>query len=282
MIPDPAVWCQSPHPRGASAWYRRTDARRKDPRYIKTCGHCDNEFLGRRKGRFCSKSCSGLHKVQPPPEIPGWIDTAVWRPGNAGTWYKSGFKTVYVIKACARCGADYLGQRKARFCSVTCISGGDGKSYGYAHQIIGRKKGPARDQACADCGAQAAEWSYDGMDPDELVESESGKRYSFNPDHYQPRCHYCHAGFDEHFGEGNGRAKLTDAQRHEIQVSLSMGTTQKRLAERFGVTQGHISRIKRGVVGIRTPRRPVEEAVPLFATGFAGLPALAGEAEGPL
>jgi len=178
------------------------------------------------------------------PEIPDWIDTTVWRPGSQGTWYKRDGKHAYAIKVCERCGEKYLGLHQARFCSVVCASGGDGKSYKWAHECVSREKGPARDRACVDCGGHAAEWSYDGLDPHELTEPESGKRYSFDPDHYQPRCHDCHAAFDGHIGEGNGRAKLTDAQCREIQ--LSVGVTQQQLADRFGVTQSHISRIKRG------------------------------------
>lgn len=185
--------------------------------------------------------------MTPDAEMPDWIDTTIWRPGRKGTWYKRDGKHAYVVKVCARCRADYLGLRRAQFCSVLCASGGDGKSYGYAHQCVQREKGRARDRMCVDCGGQAADWSYDGSDPDELTEPESGKRYSFNPDHYQPRCHDCHATFDGHIGEGNGRAKLTDAQCHEIKLSLSVGATQQELADHFGVTQGHISRIKRGV-----------------------------------
>lgn len=177
---------------------------------------------------------------------PDWIDTTVWRQGSRDTWYKADGKHAYVIKACARCGANYLGLRKSQFCSVVCASGGDGKSYAYAHDRVRGEKGPARDHACVDCGGQAAEWSYDGLDPDELVDP-GGRRYSFNPGRYQPRCYDCHATFDGHFGGGNGRAKLTDEQCREIKLRLSAGAIQQELADHFGVTQGHISRIKRGV-----------------------------------
>ena len=214
---------------------------------IRICEQCRQEFHGKRRNRFCSWICYMRHRVPPPTDVPDWIDTTVWRPGRGGNWYKRGNKCTYVIKVCERCGASYLGQPPARFCSVACARGGDGKGYAWAHKLVQREKGPARDYGCADCDGQATEWSYDGLDSDELVEPEAGMRYSLNPDHYQPRCHGCHTVFDGHFGEGNGRAKLTDAQCREIRTSLSAGATQQELADLFGVSQGHISRIKRGL-----------------------------------
>jgi hypothetical protein len=244
MTPDPEVWCQARQPRTDGAWYRRGDARQRQAYYIATCEQCNHEFLGKKGARFCSRGCAVRNRIERPAEIPDWIDASIWRPGSGGTWYKWGDKHPHVIKICTRCGADYLGLRVARFCSVLCASGGDGKSYQYAHKWVRLKKGRASDQACVGCGGQATDWSYDGLDPDELVEPESGMRYSFDPGHYQPRCHLCHANFDGHFGEGNGRAKLTDAQCHDIQ--LIVGATQQELADRYDVTQGHISRIRRG------------------------------------
>ena len=198
MIPDPEAWVQL---RDGGPWYRHPAKLNKDPHYIGICGQCGHEFLGKRKARFCSKTCSVRYRVQQPPEIPEWIDATIWRPGSKSTWYRHDGKRPHVIKVCTRCGRNYLGLRRARFCSVVCKSGGDGKSYKSAHGCVKRKRGPARDYACVGCGGRATDWSYDGLDPDELTEPESGMRYSFNPDRYQPRCHLCHARFDGHVGK---------------------------------------------------------------------------------
>ena len=47
-------------------------------------------------------------------------------------------------------------------------------------------------------------------------------------------------------GERNGRAKLTKQQVEEIRKLLSQNVKQKDIASRFGITQGHVSAIKRG------------------------------------
>jgi len=68
-----------------------------------------------------------------------------------------------------------------------------------AHGRIWRERGPARNRACVDCGKRAAEWSYDGTDPEELVEPEgprAGLPYSLDASRYQPRCRSCHRRFD--------------------------------------------------------------------------------------
>lgn len=49
-------------------------------------------------------------------------------------------------------------------------------------------------------------------------------------------------------GERNGSAKLTEAAVAMIRDSLSAGVTQQQLADKFGVSQTLISRIKRGEI----------------------------------
>ena len=41
---------------------------------------------------------------------------------------------------------------------------------------------------CALCGEPATDWSYDGLDPNEQVDSHTGKAWSPDPTHYQPVC----------------------------------------------------------------------------------------------
>lgn len=76
-----------------------------------------------------------------------------------------------------------------------------GNSVGYttAHRRVGNLKGAASGHSCVDCGARASHWSYDHLDPEEIVPT-SGKRsqtYSAKPEHYQARCVPCHRHFDD-------------------------------------------------------------------------------------
>ncbi len=71
-------------------------------------------------------------------------------------------------------------------------------TYGGAHYRLRVERGPAAAQRCVDCGAQAEEWSYDGLDPDELTEVRGSHlvRYSLDLERYEPRCVRCHRAFD--------------------------------------------------------------------------------------
>lgn len=72
---------------------------------------------------------------------------------------------------------------------------GDG-GYISTHSWIHRRKGPARDHDCVDCGNPAAEWSYNHTDPDALTCPGRGSLYSRNVDCYDPRCIPCHRSYD--------------------------------------------------------------------------------------
>ena len=75
-----------------------------------------------------------------------------------------------------------------------------GNSVGYtsAHQRVYRARGAARDQTCP-CGSQAAHWSYNHDDPNEIEGITRGRtvRYSGDPSHYTARCVSCHKLFDQ-------------------------------------------------------------------------------------
>ena len=75
---------------------------------------------------------------------------------------------------------------------------GDHQSFAGVHKRLGRTRGPASDLACVDCGDDAHEWSYDGLDPHELMGESNGftLAYSLELAHYQPRCTSCHRRFD--------------------------------------------------------------------------------------
>lgn len=80
---------------------------------------------------------------------------------------------------------------------------GDAVSYSAAHDRVRKARGPAGDQKCFDCGEVAMQWSYDHLDPDELVEPDDPKQkpYSAKAEHYQPRCLPCHWRMDHPTGK---------------------------------------------------------------------------------
>lgn len=74
---------------------------------------------------------------------------------------------------------------------------GDNITYLRAHRRLDSIRGRASSHACVDCGGPAAEWSYDGLDPDQKTGTgRSPYAYSVKPEHYHPRCVRCHRQFD--------------------------------------------------------------------------------------
>lgn len=75
---------------------------------------------------------------------------------------------------------------------------GEHPTWATVHGRLRRSRGSAKDHRCIDCGKPAAEWSYDGSDPDELIGEHCGRvmAYSVDPDRYQPRCKPCHRAYD--------------------------------------------------------------------------------------
>jgi len=67
-----------------------------------------------------------------------------------------------------------------------------GVSYWSIHQQVKAQRGPAAASRCAECGAGAVDWSYDGTDPNERTDPARGYRYSLDPARYRPRCRSCH------------------------------------------------------------------------------------------
>ena len=53
----------------------------------------------------------------------------------------------------------------------------------------------SKDTPCALCGEPATDWSYDGLDPNEQLDSHTGRAWSANVAHYRPLCaaHLCQA-----------------------------------------------------------------------------------------
>jgi hypothetical protein len=180
-------------------------------------------------------------------------DPEVWEKRGNG-WYRKGIasqdQNAHFIKVCAQCDNEFLGQRRARFCSPTCCADSlrgrvltETPCYRTAHQRVRNARGKAGEHACVNCGQSAAQWSYDGLDTDELTDPKTGCKYSTKTERYQARCHLCHVKADERFGETHASAKLTGAQIQAIQASA--GVSDRELAEHFGVSRSHINKIRR-------------------------------------
>lgn len=117
---------------------------------------------------------------------------------------------------------------------------GDAPSYNGMHQRLERERGKASEYDCVTCDGPAFQWSYDGLDPDELVEP-GGARYSPNPDHYRPMCVRCH-NQHEHSGKKNPRVK---PKVEEIKALAYFGIKRSRLAEMYNTSETNIGRIVR-------------------------------------
>ena len=95
------------------------------------------------------------------------------------------------------CASHYQQHQKGHKVKPFAHKWGDG-GYLATHSWICRLKGNASSHMCTDCGAQAAEWSYDGLDPDAQLDPKREMFYSRDPDRYAPRCVRCHRRFDGH------------------------------------------------------------------------------------
>jgi len=58
-----------------------------------------------------------------------------------------------------------------------------GVGYWASHERVKAERGPAAAHPCADCGAPARDWSYDGADPAERIDPGRGYRYSLDVNH---------------------------------------------------------------------------------------------------
>lgn len=67
-------------------------------------------------------------------------------------------------------------------------------NYIAAHHRVYSSKGKATNHLCP-CGAQAHEWAYQGGCENELIDPR-GRRYSPDPDRYEPMCRKCHRALD--------------------------------------------------------------------------------------
>jgi NAD-dependent SIR2 family protein deacetylase len=103
------------------------------------------------------------------------------------------------LKRCPACGKKTLMRPDTEFCSVKCrgfVRYNECPTYSGMHQRLSSLKGSAAAYACVDCGSSADDWSYDGLDPDELTDARLGLKYSLFPGHYAARCKPCHCKHD--------------------------------------------------------------------------------------
>lgn len=68
--------------------------------------------------------------------------------------------------------------------------------YASAHKRVAAARGPARDQACVDCGEPAQDWSFTKVECETRMSSPDGRPYCTHVEHYDPRCRTCHNRFD--------------------------------------------------------------------------------------
>jgi DNA-directed RNA polymerase subunit RPC12/RpoP len=91
---------------------------------------------------------------------------------------------------CIRCGERRRGLKRRR--ENNPLWKGDDVAYRTVHRRLEMWQGRASEHSCADCGAQADDWSYDGGSDKERVEPASGLAYSPDLGAYVPRCRVCH------------------------------------------------------------------------------------------
>jgi hypothetical protein len=111
-----------------------------------------------------------------------------------------------------------------------------GVGYWACHERVKAQRGPASAQRCADCGAEAVDWSYDGTDPDERTDPERGYRYSLDPARYRPRCRSCHrkATVARHRARATRSAARLDVER--VARLYRDGATGRGIAQLFGTS----------------------------------------------
>jgi hypothetical protein len=124
---------------------------------------------------------------------------------------------------------------------------GEDVSYAGAHGRVRLAKGSASNYLCTDCGVDAAQWSYDRLDPDER-QDEKGP-YSTDPSHYVPRCVPCHKQFDLDAIDGRAEewqldraSSLTGAQFLSWRQSSRAAEILRQACSASGRTQRDIAR----------------------------------------
>ena len=106
---------------------------------------------------------------------------------------------------CSCGGEAYVeGRKLAKGHTRSCghIKRTDSPTYSTVHSRLNRNRGKASEHTCP-CGRPAKEWSYDHLDPDEIVSVATRSpmatwtaRYSADLTHYVALCESCHTQLD--------------------------------------------------------------------------------------
>jgi len=133
------------------------------------------------------------------------------------------------------------------------LASGADVSFVTAHKRVKKLFGPAHNHPCVDCGEQAKDWSYSNNDPDQMfdISGTSLLAYSLKPEHYSPRCRWCHWLYDGRRAGGHGPATLNEEKVREIRALVAAGHKYAEVAEQFGVGSNTIGRVARRDIWVR-------------------------------
>lgn len=161
---------------------------------------------------------------------------------------------------------------------MVCMS--DSTRYLAFHLRLTKVRGRAREKQCAHCDRQAAGWSYDRSDPDQISDVlQSGRTawFSLDMDRYDPLCRRCHAIRDKvelltpgerrqrrlacaarSQARGDGRV-LTSLEIVDIQLLLAQGVPGNQIARDFRISAKRVYGIRdRGaprITNLGAPRK---------------------------
>jgi hypothetical protein len=149
------------------------------------------------RGACAVEDCGRPHHAR------GWCNT------HHNRWLHTGSPLVVRPAGCTTLGPDHPSWQ------------GSNISYTGAHLRVRSARGSAAQHSCVDCGETAAQWSYDHLDPDEIVgDGARPSAYSAKPEHYHPRCIPCHAAFDKARRDAS-LASDPDGPRSRLSASLA-------------------------------------------------------------
>lgn len=123
------------------------------------------------------------------------------------------------------------------------------RGYSAQHNHTVKIRGSAKNYDCVTCGKAAEEWSYDGLDPDEVTGTHVGSPvvYSLDPAHYVPRCKPCHRAIDRDRKRAtqtrpDPRTTLTNETVIEIFTSTEPSVI---ISARLGIKDSTVRHIRR-------------------------------------
>lgn len=181
-------------------------------RYPIICAWCGKPGFGsRREVKTCSRSCGCTmrdylnprkgKKREYPPALVEEI-TKKYQSGMTITEIQAETSGVKVQNVLERYGVNRrVAAKRHQSGELNHMWKGDKAGYEAAHWRVKNIHGSARYNTCVDCGENAHDWSYDGLDPNEQQCPDNGCWYSLEPNHYQSRCRSCHRQYDKKIRE---------------------------------------------------------------------------------